>query len=468
MRTRIFSVVTGSLLVALGLAGCNFSQAGIDPIPNTLNFPMAIALSPATNAEGEPRYLFVANSNFNLRFNAGSLWAIDLDAVEAEIGRTQGCPGPDCELWPLRPVADDGPNVDPDSGRDVVRVIADEVGIGSHADGLAVNRAGDRLYLPIRGGSQELTFVPFSADQGAFLCDQVTRDEGDTSDIPRCAERFRTGHLGEVSSTRELVLTGAPIAVGTGSLRELGSAVDADYVITAQDNGTVALYLDRHDADMVPELIHVAEGFPTNIVDLAIEPGTGVAWMTSATTNQLARAAISVDAEEPTRSFLYNFGGLRLRGVDDGEDSRDIVFHPTDPSRAFVLSRRPEAVIEIAVERRGLTQSDVAVTDLWEVGAGPSRLAVAELGGTTYAFASCFDAQRLFVIDADHGSLVGVVGGFSGPFEVVVDDARQILFMADFSTSVIRMVDLSGLATDEPPTAYARLGELLPISSLTD
>lgn len=461
-------VAFGVVLACGVLLGCNFSQAGIDTPPNTLNFPMAVELSAAVNADGEPEYLFVANSNYNLKFNGGSLMAIDLDAVETAIAGQCAGVGSDCELWPLVATSAGSTMVD---GRMTVPVIADEVGIGSHADGMALNAAGDRIYLPVRGEG-DLTFVPFDAGQGVFRCDQELREGADgdpTRDIPRCADRFRTEYLSEVSSERELALTGSPVAVGTGSLRELGSEVDADYVLMAQTNGTIALYLDRLDGrDGRPELVHVAEGFPQNMVTLTPQPGLGVAWMTSVGTSTLPRVGISVDPVEPSRSFLYNFGSVRLGGVDDGEDTRDLVFHPTDPGRAFILARRPEAVIEVAVERRGLTQSDVAVVDAWEVGAGPSRLAVAELGGTTYAFASCFDAQRLFVIDADHGALVAVVGGFSGPFEITVDTERERLYMADFSTSVIRVVDLEGLGTGGSPRVIARLGEIRPISSVTD
>lgn len=470
-------------ITALLLFGCNFSQAGINPTENTLNFPMALALSDDVDpATGGARYLYVANSNFDLRFNAGSLWALDLDAMEDQVlagnnADADACPldtdAPNCELWPLE-TFDDGASDRPidESGvtNQSVPIISQEVGIGSHADGLALSVRGDRLYLPMRG-DRDLTFVPIDQGGGGFNCDQATRENEGEPDIPRCADRFRAGHDGGVASERELTITGSPTDVVTGRIVDIGGGQEAagDFVLMSLDDGRVALFLDRHEGgDNSPELVHIADGFPTNVITMAIEPSVGIAWMTSVGTSTLARVGISIDPVNPRRSFLYNAGSVRLGGVDDGEDTRDFVFHPTDPSRAFVLSRRPEAVVEIAVNRRGFTQSDVAVVDLWEVGAGPSRLDVAEIDGTTYAFASCFDAQRLFVIDVDAGALIGVLGGFSGPFDIVVDAARERLYMADFSTSVIRVVDLSALSTGGAPRIQARFGELRPISSLTD
>ncbi|MGE0785757.1 MAG: YncE family protein [Sandaracinaceae bacterium] len=464
---------SAALSSALLLVACNFTQAGIDPPASTLNFPIAIELSPARDASGASRYLVVVSSNFDLRFNSGAIMAIDLAALDDAIANTNGCPGEDCALWPLAPMGS-SETTDPDSGRPFVRVIADEVGIGSHADGLAFNAAGDRMYLPMRGES-DLTFVPFDAQLGAFRCSQMPRNDDDV--LPRCADRFRTGRVDTVGSTRGLALMGSPTAISTGSFRELGVDIDAEYIVMALQGGTVALYLDsldREAGDGTPELIHVAEGFPATPVTMTVQPGTGVAWITSVASNvtaaaeRIARVAISADPVTPSRSFLYDFGSVRLADVDDGQDVRDIVFHPSDPTRAFVLTRRPEAVVELAVDRQGLTQSDIAVTDIWEVGAGPSRIAVLELAGRTYVFASCYDAQRLFVIDADHGSLVGVVGGFSGPFEIAIDPVTERLYMTDFATSVIRIVDLSPLEMGLSPTVIGTVGRLRPVRGLTN
>ena len=159
-----------------------------------------------------------------------------------------------------------------------------------------------------------------------------------------------------------------------------------------------------------------------------------------------------------------------LGGIDDGRDQRDVQFLPGpsgDPGRAFVLSRRPDSVIELDLSRPGLSPNSYGLAGISEVGAGPSRISVVEVGGQTYVLATCFDAKQLFAIDP-RGGLVSVVGGFSGPFEMTYDAAREWLYITDFSTSQIRVVDLGPLATNETPTPVATLGLPVSAGSLTD
>lgn len=443
----------GHRLIALGLGlagvavtGCNLTQTGEAPPPNTLNYPIAVALS---GEAGEPaRYMLIANSNFDLRFNAGTLQVFDLDMVRA---RLSDCPAP-CEL-PL----DEAQNP----------FIVSEVAIGAHADGIEIGPSGDRLYLPVRS-ERSLTYVDFDPASGALDCDQRPRDDGP---VPRCADRFRDIGASPIQSERMLALDGDPVDIASGPLSDLGGGEgDGHYVLLALREGRIALMLDRAEGQTAPILVHVADGFPQSLVTLTMQPGTGLGWMTSAATDELARVGVTLDPTR-TRSFLHDAGRRRLGGVDDGEDLRDLAFDPTDPSTAYVLSRRPEAVVAVDLERRGLTAADLGVREIWEVGTGPSRLVTLEVTPEgqpprTYVLASCFDAQKLFIIDAEYGALVHVVGGFSGPFELAVDAASQHLYLVDFATSVIRVVDLAPLARNETPTTLATIGRPYAPSAL--
>lgn len=448
-RTRL-AVATLGLLSAL--PGCNLDQQGIPPTPATLNFPIALGLSPAAPGEA-PRYLFVANSNFDLRFNDGTLMALDLDRVAAEVAGGPGADEP-CGRPPL-PAC---------QFNDIARFVASEVGIGSHADGLAVAPGGGRVYVASRSG-RDLTFVDFNPASGQLSCDQ----EGENG-VARCDELYRAGNEGEVTSLRQLELTGDPVDVVAGRLADIGGAgTDENFVLVALRDGRVALFVEESGGMRLPTLTHIAEGFPPSLVTLAMQPGTGIGWMTSAASAALARVGIAVDPSDPLRSFLYDAGAVRLGGLDDGQDNRDILFDPARPEeRAFVLSRRPESVVSLDLARPGLTSADVAIENAYEVGAGPSRLALARVGGRDYVIASTFDARKLFIIDVERGvdGLVAVVGGFSGPFALAVDPARPFLYVADFSISVIRVVDLSPLAARDPqltPFIAATLGEPAPV-----
>lgn len=446
----------GFLALAL-LSACNLDQSGIDPTPNTLNFPIAIELhqpDPSVPADT----LFVANSNFDLRFNSGSLQAIDLAAVDTLIADCS-----ECVLDRVTSTEDNRDGMHP--------IVSDEVGIGSHADGLALSRDQDRLYLPVRSRG-DLSFIDFDPATGTFECDAAYRGSvaagtprHAAGDIRRCSADYEASGSGGVASERELELGGDPVAVATFS----ADGVAGEFILMPLRDGRVALFLD--DGVNAPELIHIATGFPTNLVTITMQPGTNIGWMMVAGTNTLSRVALVVDPVDPLRSFLYDAGGLSIGsgggsgGVDDGEDSRDIQFHPTVPESAFVLSRRPEAVVEVDLVRRGRTASDLGLRSVHEVGSGPSRLEIVELEGRTFVIASCFDAQRLFIIDADEAELISVMGGFSGPFELTVDPARGHLYLVDFPVSVIRVVDLNPLTMGGEPTLLATIGDASPVSS---
>ncbi len=59
--------------------GCGLSQEGIGPPNNTIFFPGAIRVDPNNS-----RWLYVVNSNSDLRYNDGTLVAVDLEAVKAD------------------------------------------------------------------------------------------------------------------------------------------------------------------------------------------------------------------------------------------------------------------------------------------------------------------------------------------------------------------------------------------------
>lgn len=454
-------VSLAALAVSTLVSGCNFTQAGTDPVPGVLNYPIAIELyqpDPTLPAE----QLIVANSNFDLRFNTGSVQVYDIPNLDAEISECGGAPGDDC-------IIEDG---------DLEALLGgNEVGIGSHADGMAFNSNQTRLYLPVRTG-RDLTWIDFDPAAGPtrmLQCDQQYREpDGDaTTDIRRCSGEHVISRREAVASERELNIIGDPVALAVIPSSDVGEAV-GDFILMALRDGRVALFLDDDilddagDTDSGPELIHVASGFPDNIVTITVQPNSGIAWLTAVGTDDIARVGLIVDRASPARSFLYNAGALRLGGIDDGEDTRDFQFHPTRDDRAFVLARRPESVVEVDLERRGLTAIDLGLRQVFEVGAGPSRLTPIDIDGRTYVLASCYDAQRLFVIDIDHGALVSVVGGFSGPFELVVDRVAERLYVVDFIVSVIRIVDLSPLRTGGEPTIIATIGKVIPPRTLLD
>src|SRR5260221_13716524 len=67
------------LLAACMLAGCYSTGEGPSPSVSSLYFPVGVAVSPGGNA------LFVANSDFDLRFNAGTVAEYDLARIRSDL-----------------------------------------------------------------------------------------------------------------------------------------------------------------------------------------------------------------------------------------------------------------------------------------------------------------------------------------------------------------------------------------------
>jgi DNA-binding beta-propeller fold protein YncE len=100
------NLIRAVALVALALGACNLSNPGFDVPVGVLAYPIAITLS-EPSADVRAGYLYVANSNFDLRFNGGSVQSYDLDALEKKL-YAEGCVAVDEDGEGEPPVVDAG------------------------------------------------------------------------------------------------------------------------------------------------------------------------------------------------------------------------------------------------------------------------------------------------------------------------------------------------------------------------
>jgi DNA-binding beta-propeller fold protein YncE len=97
------SALFAFFVVAVG-GGCNFSQSGIAPPTNRVFLPVGVVPDPDGN------FLYVVNSNSDLRFNAGTVVAVDLAKASATRANANMNPLPTCvktRFSRTEPVADD-------------------------------------------------------------------------------------------------------------------------------------------------------------------------------------------------------------------------------------------------------------------------------------------------------------------------------------------------------------------------
>jgi YVTN family beta-propeller protein len=91
------------LVVAIG-GGCNFGQSGIAPPANRIFLPAGVA------ADSDDDFLYVVNSNSDLRFNAGTVVAVDTAKAAATRAQLTATPPEICtktRFSRTEPVADD-------------------------------------------------------------------------------------------------------------------------------------------------------------------------------------------------------------------------------------------------------------------------------------------------------------------------------------------------------------------------
>ena len=439
-------------------AGCNLDHPGEAPELGKLYFPTAVAIS--AGQQGHPaRYLFVANSNFDLAYNAGSLQAFDLEALDERIA---GCDAEPCTI----------PNAD---------LLRGEVRIGSYATGITVSATGDRIYVPTRSNSA-LTWIdlrPQRGDDGILDCGQGGDLWCDNDHVRD--ERTLTIDRGDEDEQRVAVPV-EPVGAITGPMSDFDSeAGDGEhYVMVAYRIGAVSLYLDGPGRAVGPKLIGVLDGIRERIAGIAYDPVTAFAYLTSSDVSgviqakALDRIGVRYAGEH---SVIYDAGPVWLTGVSFDRDTRDLDFDAESlPGKALVVARVPSSLIVAETEPDRGDLNWTTASAVVEVGSGASRVAVGRIGGNhkLFAFVSCFSSRELFVVDIRLGEPVAVVRGFSGPFDLVLDRWRQRLYLADFRSSTIRIVDLRPLVCDPDDedtacdSAVAASGAELPCRCLDD
>lgn len=521
----------GSLAATLS-AACNLDESGVPPPPGKLAYPIAVALS----REPMPRTLFVANSNFDLTYSAGSVQAYDLNqlAQRFEACRNQdavaavdaGMMVPDRTMYlgidggslDAGGLSDAGSDLLPADGGMVVRgmdggtidlpprgngarfsvpkgafceesddgalddccfaageMVLDsarnEVAIDSFATALAVSGDNRRLYVPISSRSR---LVYLDVDQGRLSCG----DDGD-----RCTRGPGRGRSDEVPDEK---FPGQPMSIAVGTLGDLGitdqalagamgKSAASPVVLTAHELGGLSLFVESGPLGSpasAPVLESVQENRLREPTSVTVDGENKFVYVTTARENAaIARFSARLlpeadrdgdgrEREPGPRELLYQTSRILISGVAAGEELRDVAVDPDDPSRLFALTRgSPQSVIFMRLERTS-PLLEARVVDAERVGAGPSKLRYVKLGERPFLLVSAYDARAITIIDANTRRTVAEVRNLSGPYDMAVDAARRLLYVADFRTSVVRVVDLAGLLDSRlrPPGIIATIG----------
>jgi DNA-binding beta-propeller fold protein YncE len=285
-----------SATAVLFAGSCYSTGDGPDPSAALLYFPVGMAVSPGGSA------LYIANSDFDLQFNSGTVIALDLVQLRSYLAPLYA---PD----PANPVADPclglGRNPNPalqpgDCGpldltkppaaagtllKNTVKIgafatdlvfvcqptdgpgpqmgAAYESGFGrSRCMGQAADPNGARLFAPVRG-DPSLTFFDVDDDR-AGQAETFKMECGQGSNNGRCANDHRAG-IDSNENTRGLTLPAEPFGIAVSDRAD-------SILITHQAGGAVSLFTSGSSGGAT-----VVDGKPTlQFVYGGVPPATGI------------------------------------------------------------------------------------------------------------------------------------------------------------------------------------------------
>ncbi len=459
---------------AVGLSGCFPPGDGKEPELSQIYFPVGIAVSPGATR------MYVANSNFDLQFNAGSLQVYDLDALRARLPvyctSDASCgDGERCDLDPTEEnsdapshwcVASSGPNAgrpcgvasettpaerilapgrcapfDPTSGG----VILEAVEIGAFATDVIYrqnpNGPGGRLYIPVRG---DATLHWIDVDDDTEPSVGLELDCGQSGKNSACDDEHRRGDDPD-ANIRGVRMPPEPFAVAADALAR-------SIVVTHQSDGAVSLFVDGFTGEG-PRLEFVLGGLATGAVGIAsipqpkivdleedfFQPGYLVTFRNSPEVRQLRVFFDDVNNSTP-RPFIQNTGGAGVTANASGIDSRGIGVDPSQ--RQACESACADADTDCADECAGIP------LDIFIANRSPATLLLGRTRPNRSASSSDDFPQFFDTLPLDFGPsrvVVGSVLGESGDPEVrvfvITFDARKIYIVDPDSRRVERVID---------------------------
>ena len=357
-------------IVTLAVSGCFLGDTTVPPPVDTFYYPTGLVRSPGGST------LYVTNSDFDLQYEGGTIFALDLTKLRPQLGtllaslRTVGSPqtrtvdaacvgvcsgadhpSPSCRN--TNSVLNPGPCL----AIPLSKAIGDNlpaVSIGAFASGaVLVKRPNStteaRLFVPVRG-DPSITFVDVTNDEdsqspGAFT-GKLQCTSGGSLNGARCTNDHLIG-IAPFESTRSITLPTEPVGV---AVSEDGSAI----VVAHQTQQSVSLSINRWPASVntmnensdKPTLEFVLGNLPTGptevvtvpipklfkarvelpIPTIDYQPGFLVTYRAAAVVD-LVR--VHKNESGTARPFLSRSNETVISVNADGKDSRGIALDPS-------------------------------------------------------------------------------------------------------------------------------------------
>lgn len=431
--------------------------SGIDPPFDELIYPVGLAMAPSND------FLVALNSNFDLRYNRGTLVTIDVSDLPGALAMTEQTRD---EMRSSGTAYTYGPSAD---GREYYldetgdRLIDSEqtIRLGAFASDLKTTPRGDRFLVPVRGSKRILIID--------VLEDGI--DCGQTRPSRECDARHAISHADlpiepyEVTSFEYEAQDGSQDIVTYGAATHLQSGAVSLFKIDSRQAAGLESELDPAFIAATGLVAPGASGIAANPLSReANSARSGEIYVTGrndSTPNIAVLKLLTGVAGQVGNHPYFNVVGRISLGNElySAMDARGIAVS-SDGNRGYMVTRQPAALVAVDLSTRQLIGQTI-------VGAEPSIVRLYDHdGGTpddssddrTYAIVLCFSINRIYIIDTDAMALVATRATGAGPQSVAIDSERRRIFISNFRESTISVLTIDDAS--EPGFGYLRVRDL--------
>lgn len=356
-------------LLAIVLGSCVDEYQ--DPLPprDTMFYPIGVEMHP------DGRFLYVINSNFNLRYRAsrgGTVLVIDTDTGEV--------------------LSESSPY------------------IPSFGAYMALNEDASKLYIPTRHNN-ELTVLSVAEQGQALYCD----DEGERSaDSQPCTVR----RIPDVRDGARIASDPFDVAVGRTERNVGGETTPFDLVHLTHLRGSAVTSMSLPNADVAGASKRSAALLDRGSNQLEVRPGTNDVYAAGRGTNRVEgfRPFLNASGEVET---IVRVNSVSVMQAGSGMDARGLAFDE-DGDWMYVATRRPNALHLIGMEPTGGGSPQVVSSIPLEN--APSEVHVHQgADGVERLYVPSFRRGIIEVVEPHREAVVDVIDVGRSPYSMASD-----------------------------------------------
>lgn len=470
----------------LGAVGCATDDAGITPPKDGFYFPVSVAVDPVRDV------LYVANSNADLRYNGGTLMALDLSALPTDLSQVVDAVQSgalDCSVDRI------------DASRwecSEKSLVIDSavVRIGDFPSDLTIRSDGGRLYLPVRGQEHLLWVDVAELPDGRvdLRCSSESPEcaPGSTSDCPEfdCDADHEVATL--AGSSQRLpnepfgVLAHEPVAVHVDAEGRRQTCRDGVSAVPCAC-GAAPACSDERKVDCCSEasgldhvyVAHLAGGevsfFTSDAAGVRLVDFRGGFFETASSIRGGFALAASLPGDPTTPIYVSSRTAsavasfviqqdrrivaaprAQIIAASPGTDVRGIAFSPGGEV-LYAVSRSPSSLAALDMTpENGVPRAE----PLWLVEVCPDPAALRLLQNPAkpqdpraqLAYVVCFAEPVIYVVDTQLAQVVDRIYTGSGANGLVIDPRNRRAFTPNFVENTVGVIDL-----DPSHSSYHRM-----------